>query len=54
MPQGFKIGPTICNIVFDGLQDFIQENLPKRYTRSAEELKYIQFKINEFPSRSVA
>jgi retron-type reverse transcriptase len=54
IPQGSVIGPSICNIVLDGLQDFIQGNLPQRYTRSAEELKYIQFKTNKAPSRSVS
>jgi Group II intron, maturase-specific domain len=37
----------ICNIVIDGLQDFIQDNLPARYKRSKEKLKY---KLGKPPS----
>jgi retron-type reverse transcriptase len=54
IPQGSIIGPPICNIVLDGLQDFIQENLPTRYTRSPEELGYIKFKSLGKLSRSVS
>jgi hypothetical protein len=32
--------PIICNIVLDGLQDFIQDNLPTRYKKSKEELEH--------------
>ncbi len=39
IPRGSKIGFFICNIVLDGLQNFIQKNLPKRYTKFSEELK---------------
>lgn len=52
MPQGSIIGPMICNIVLDGLQDFIQDNLPIRYKRSKEELEYIEYKLGEKPSSS--
>lgn len=38
--QGSIMGPLICNIVLDGLQDFIQDNLTTRYKRSMGELKY--------------
>lgn len=38
MLQGFIIGSMICNIVLDGLQDFIQDNLPTKYKKSKEEL----------------
>ena len=47
VPQGSIIGPMICNIVLDGLQDFIQDNLPIRYKRSKEELDYIEYKLGE-------
>lgn len=47
VPQS-TIGPMICNIVLNGLQNFIQDNLPVRYKRSREELKY---KLGN-PSRS--
>lgn len=50
--QGSIIGPMICNIVLDGLQDFIQDNLPARYKRSKEELGYIEYKLGEKPSSS--
>lgn len=52
VPQGSIIGPMICNIVLDGLQDFIQDNLPARYKRSKEELDYIEYKLGEKPSSS--
>ena len=45
VPQGSIIGPMICNIVLDGLQDFIQDNLPARYKRSREELEYMEYKL---------
>lgn len=54
VPQGFIIGPMICNIVLDGLQDFIQDNLPVRYIKSKEELDYIKFKIGKEPAKSVS
>lgn len=52
VPQSSIIGPMICNIVLDGLQDFIQDNLPARYKRSREELKYIKYKVGTPPSSS--
>jgi len=52
VPQGSIIGPMICNIVLDGLQDFIQDNLPARYERSKEELGYMEYKLGEKPSSS--
>lgn len=45
--QGFIIGPMICNIVLDGLQDFVQDNLPTNYKKSKEELGH---KFGEKPS----
>lgn len=36
VPQGSIIGLMISNIVLDGLQDFIEDNLPDRYKRSIE------------------
>jgi len=54
VPQGSIIGPLICNIVLDGLQDFIQENLPARYTKSQKELDYIKFKTSKEPKKSVS
>ena len=36
--QSSIIKLMICNIVLDSLQDFIQTNLPTRYTKSKEEL----------------
>ena len=50
--QGSIIGPMICNIVLDGLQDFIQDNLPARYKRSKEELEYMEYKLRKKPSSS--
>lgn len=50
--QGSIIGPMICNIILDGLQDFIQDNLPARYKRSKEELEYIEYKLGEKPISS--
>lgn len=47
LSQGSMIGFMICNIVLDGLQDFIQDNLPVRYRRSKKELKYIKYKLGE-------
>ena len=44
IPQGSIIGPIICNIILDGLQDFVQDNLPERYNRSEKELSYMRFK----------
>lgn len=52
VPQGSIIGPMISNIVLDGLQDFIQDNLPVRYKRSKEELDYMKYKRGEKPSSS--
>lgn len=54
VPQSSIIGPMICNIVLDGLQDFIQDNLPTRYTKSKEELDYIKFKTDKEPTKSVS
>jgi len=54
VPQSSIIGPMICNIVLDGLQDFIQDNLPNRYKRSKEELNYMEYKIGKKPSSSVS
>jgi len=54
VPQGSVIGPMICNIVFDGLQDFVQDSLPTRYTKSKEELDYVKFKIGKEPTKSVS
>lgn len=54
VPQGSIIGPMICNIVLDGLQDFVQDNLPIRYTKSKEELDYVRFKTGEEPTKSVS
>ena len=54
VPQGSIIGPMICNIVLDGLQDFIQDNLPSRYTKSTKELNYIKFKTGKEPTKSVS
>jgi hypothetical protein len=50
--QGSIIGPMICNIVLDGLQDFIQDNLPTRYKKSKEELEYMEYKLGEKSSSS--
>jgi hypothetical protein len=44
----------ICNIVLDGLQDFVQNNLPSRYTKSKEELDYVKFKTGKEPTKSVS
>ena len=44
IPQDPILGPIICNIVLDGLQDFVQNNLPSKYTKSKEELRYLKFK----------
>lgn len=52
LPQGSTIGPMICNIVLDGLQDFLQDNLPARYKRSREELEYMKYKRGTPPSSS--
>ena len=52
VPQGSIIGPMICNIVLDGIQDFIQDNLPARYKRSKEELEYMEYKLGRKPSSS--
>lgn len=49
VPQGSVIGPMICYIVLDGLQDFVQDNLPSRYTKSKEELDYIRLKTYKEP-----
>lgn len=54
VPQSSIIGPIICNIVLDGLQDFIQDNLTTRYTKSKEELNYIKFKTGKPPTKSVS
>lgn len=54
VPQGSIIGPMICNIVLDGLQDFMQDNLPTRYTKSKEELDYVKFKTDKEPTKSVS
>jgi retron-type reverse transcriptase len=54
VPQGSIIGPMICNIVLDGLQDFVQDNLPSRYTKSKEELDYVKFKTGKEPTKSVS
>jgi len=54
VPQSSIIGPMICNIVLDGLQDFVQDNLPTRYTKSKEELDYIKFKTGKEPTKSVS
>lgn len=43
--QNSIVGPMICNIVLDGLQDFIQDNLPVKYKRSKEELEHIEYKF---------
>mgnify|MGYP001799392096 CR=1 FL=1 len=51
VPQGLIIGPMVCNIVLDGLQDFVQDNLPSRYTKSKEELDYAKFKTGEEPTK---
>lgn len=53
VPQGLIIGSIICNIVFDGLQDFLQDNLPNRYTKSKEELDFVKFKTGKEPTKSV-
>lgn len=52
IPQGSIIGPMVCNIVLNGLQDFIQDNLPARYKRSKEELDYMEYKLGEKLSSS--
>ena len=54
VPQGSIIGPMICNIVLDGLQDFVQDNLPTRYTKSKEELDYVKFKTGKEVTKSVS
>ena len=54
VPQGSIIGPMICNIVLDGLQDFVQNNLPNRYTKSKKELDYVKFKTGKEPTKSVS
>lgn len=54
VPQGSIIGPLICNIVLDGLQDFVQDNLPTRYMKSKEELDYVKFKTGKEPTKSVS
>jgi len=54
VPQGSIIGPMICNIVLDGLQDFVQDNLPSRYTKSKKELDYVKFKTGKEPTKSVS
>jgi len=54
VPQGSIIGPMICNIVFDGLQDFVQDNLPSRYTKSKKELDYVKFKTGKEPTKFVS
>jgi retron-type reverse transcriptase len=46
------IEPMICNIVLDGLQDFIQDHLPSRYKKSREELEYMEYKLGKTPSSS--
>ena len=52
IPQGSILGLIICNIVLDGLQDFIQENFPARYKRSREEWEYMKYKLGKNPSSS--
>jgi RNA-directed DNA polymerase len=47
VPRGSVIGPLVCNIVLDGLQDYIQDNLPTKYIRSQEELNYIKLKTGK-------
>nr|YP_010377420.1 hypothetical protein NDC64_mgp21 [Navicula tsukamotoi]QYB23107.1 hypothetical protein [Navicula tsukamotoi] len=47
VPQGSIIGPILCNIVLDGLQDFIQDKMPERYNRSEKEMNYLRFKISD-------
>lgn len=54
VPQGSIIGPMICNIILDSLQDFVQNNLPTRYTKSKEELDYVKFKIGKELTKSVS
>jgi retron-type reverse transcriptase len=54
VPQGSIIGPLICNFVLDGLQDFVQDNLPVRYTKSKAELNYVRFKTGKEPTKSVS
>lgn len=44
VPQGSIIGPIICNIILDGLQDFVQDKLPESYNRSEKEVNYMRFK----------
>lgn len=45
VPQGSIIGQLLCNIVLDGLQDYIQNQLPERYNCSEREMRYLNFKI---------
>jgi len=52
VPQGSIIGPILCNIVLDGLQDFIQNKMPERYDRSEREMNYLRFK-NSDPKRRI-
>ena len=54
VPKGSIIGPMICNIVLDGLQDFIQDNLPDRYKRSKKELEYVEYKTGKESISSVS
>jgi hypothetical protein len=48
--QSSIIGPLICNIILDGLQNFIQDNLPIKYKKSKKKLKYLKYKFNKMPS----
>ena len=47
VPQSSIIGPMLCNIVLDGLQDFVQDNLPAKYIKSKEELDYVKFRTGK-------
>jgi hypothetical protein len=46
LPHGSIISPILCNIVLDGLQDFIQDQLPERYHRSEKEIRDLHSKIS--------
>jgi hypothetical protein len=54
MPQSHMTWYLICNVVFDGLQNFIKKNLPTKYNRSCQELDYIRFNTWEESARFVS